>query len=1828
MPGITGSISLALMKRSLIISLILSSLPNTLYADTRESISVDNDFVMLEDKDSQLNADYPWFSHQIGRIETGVYGGTLNIMYDGQNAAAKSITSISRINGAGNLVLEGTSTNTVKLFRLADDAADDFYGNLTMCNYSASWDGAGLYDNAAILETGNLNMMGSISLDVAGYCSSDTFFIAALGLNGDVCIGGLDADSSIAPAAYVYSGRLKDSTTTVEHAKEFSHYIESAAHTLTIDTGGNHHFNGTLVGELTIIKKGSGTQSFTGNPGSSCTFHALGGELRLNSTATAAEVLVQDATFRSTGDLSVVRLSMQDATLCVSGTLNSSHADFRGGNTLDAGDIDAGSWTFYLQNEHRSEAVIKLNPDGVGSVQDIGVEYNKSELLRGWYQLVENCSGLNIERIVCNNQAVTTRIENNALYCLVADGELTLPRSESAHLVWLPASGTWQVHSGHSELIWSGPDTNSNFLNGDSVEFNQAADVSLVGELLPAYVKVNNITGTVAFGGNGSIGGNGYLLKSGTGSLKITSAHTFTGGTTLEAGTVITSHAEALGAGRIHLKGGHLDMASQALRNELFIQGDAEVSGGERYAGELQLENGTLRGNTLRIQRTAVLRSGEIALELTGSGAISVHGDVLMSAAGSYTGTTTINAGTLSIGHAQSLGSGSVVMCGGALDLAHLEVGNHLQIQGDCTLLHAGNLTGEIDLQSGRLITDSLGNAQVKCSGTASLQTEGCLNLTTRIQNSGTLTLEGTFNLTYLANSLNPQMVDAYGHTGGTSGFLQDSGTSIDMMSGSGILNGTATYLFRGEEVQLNAQGHCSLGARTHYGQYHISSGHQVSVSSIREVAGDALNVVTMDGGKLFADADVTISASNAEILQTEGHLTGTCSDTRITATGGSLQLHFSGDSQLVSSGVLQLRGVISNSGNLTLQGEFDASVLPLHEESATRIGGSSSASGYAHTAAYSVQIVNGGSVNAGAGIIYGTHRLTLGADGWASSGGLTDYSEYLLTGTDTARLSEIQHPALQRILVTGGTFTVDADTSALQASAGHIILENGTLSGTLSGSARLSVTGTGKLTTANTHTGGVVLNNGHLTISSAAALGSGGFSSSGISSLKVDGFTMVLASPIENTGHLLLHGSFDATSLAQFTDATMIDAYGNANGDSGFIQEAGIELQLITGGTINTSGASILLRGENVTPDSSGHISLPGSLHLDTYYITGEHRVSVSDIQQVAGESLQSINMDSGVLTVDVSTDALSATGGLVQVQNAHLGGCMSGSTRVEVLGDAVFRSANTHSGGTTLNSGYLRITHAAALGTGPVYLKGDNSRLNLSNLSVSNDLHLSGTSTLSELENFSGSIILEDGAAATIDEGSVLNLRSGQTLTVAPGGNTIHGHVNLDGGTIVITGGALTFNGVTNFSDNITLDLSQMENLDSEVIILDFPSVYDEELVSIVLPEGMNGEDIIFDPETGKLVIEAEPETGEDEPSIQEIAVKLTRNQRSVYEALLRIKAADCTGELKQLVEDTAAATDAADIGKLMDRVNGAGYTSLINSVADEALAHLQELRNSAGSAHRLNADSKTAVLIHAYNCNSDSSGNVQDYERNSWGGRLMVEQQVDARLCLGLALSNGQTDITPKGDDSHSDTATHLDAYAVYADADWQFMLSAGVAMHEFSLSRRTHTGHSRTVDGVSGSAVSFCAELSRRRQMNETSSIQPFAALQCTSAVVDPFCESGSTAALCAEEQKAALAELSLGIRCESTLAETLILGVQAAMTVTQGDTETELDMHFAGAPGQSFRLSSGERDVLGARLGCSLTLPVSRACMLQGSASVHIQGSHQYLNSQVGVILYF
>lgn len=205
---------------------------------------------------------------------------------------------------------------------------------------------------------------------------------------------------------------------------------------------------------------------------------------------------------------------------------------------------------------------------------------------------------------------------------------------------------------------------------------------------------------------SGALSGSGSLVKLGIGDQALSGASTFSGGVVLGNGTtsnistssvatassggfVTVGHNQALGTGPLAMKGTQLraSVGGLVLQNDI----DCSISGGFRFGGSQDLEfsgnvvvDGVRAFGNYSLNRTLTLSGASISVtagsalnfegwggatangttvvtgSITGEGAVSVNnnydnGTVMLSGVNTYSGDTTIRAGTLSLS-----GSGSI----------------------------------------------------------------------------------------------------------------------------------------------------------------------------------------------------------------------------------------------------------------------------------------------------------------------------------------------------------------------------------------------------------------------------------------------------------------------------------------------------------------------------------------------------------------------------------------------------------------------------------------------------------------------------------------------------------------------------------------------------------------------------------------------------------------------------------------------------------------------------------------------------------------------------------------------------------------------------------------------------------------------------------------------------------------------------------------------------------------------------------------------------------------------------------------------------------------
>ncbi len=195
------------------------------------------------------------------------------------------------------------------------------------------------------------------------------------------------------------------------------------------------------------------------------------------------------------------------------------------------------------------------------------------------------------------------------------------------------------IWSGANGFDWDGANNNwladaqaVSYMNGDTPTFtdsgNAASAINLTTTVTPTAVVVDS-TKNHTISGSGGITGSASLSKSGSGTLTISSAHSFEGGTAIHAGTVAISNAAALGTGTVTLNGGTWATGTQSPQNAIHVTADSTLSGGQS-SGQHAVKNITGSG-TLTLNTTSVFDlEGDLSefsgtFALTGSGSLRFY---------------------------------------------------------------------------------------------------------------------------------------------------------------------------------------------------------------------------------------------------------------------------------------------------------------------------------------------------------------------------------------------------------------------------------------------------------------------------------------------------------------------------------------------------------------------------------------------------------------------------------------------------------------------------------------------------------------------------------------------------------------------------------------------------------------------------------------------------------------------------------------------------------------------------------------------------------------------------------------------------------------------------------------------------------------------------------------------------------------------------------------------------------------------------------------------------------------------------------------------------
>ncbi len=1172
--------------------------------------------------------------------------------------------------------------------------------------------------------------------------------------------------------------------------------INVASGVLELDAGGS--LGGTLSGAGTL-GVGGGTFTTSGISGGG-TFAVYGGA---SLTGTVASGTIAG-----------------HAVLIGGGTLAAASHDVltvSGGMTVGASDSDAGRGYVSGPGTVTTNGVSTINLNGADVSLDLG----------GGVTWV-NGGTVNDGGIVYLNDATndTVSIVNNGSFNFISD------------------QATFQ-------LPYTGTDS---FTNAGTLAKTGGTGISALTATIANTGVINVASGVLELDGGGSLGGT--LSGAGTlglGSGAFTTSGMATGGTLAVYGNASLTGTVASGkfAGAVLLYGG--GTLAAASNDVLTVAGSVTVGASGSDAGRGYLSGpGTVTTNGVT---TINLNGGDASLDLGG-------------------GVTWVNGGTVNDGGItylnDSTGDSVSIVNNGTFNFVSDQATFQLPYTGTDSFSNAGTLaktggagisylaaaianTGLINVARGVLELDAGGSLGGTLSGAGTLGLGSGAFTTSGISGGGTFAVYGGASLTgtvasatlaghavlsgggTLAAASHDVLIVAGGMTVGVAGG-SDAGRGYVSGPGTVTTNGASVINVNGADVSLDLGGGVTwVNGGT------VSDGGMIYLN---DITGDTVSIVNNGTFNLVSDYAQfqlpytgTDNFANAGVLAKTGG-TGTSIFAMNVTNSGTMT---------AASGVLQVRGGVSNSGLLRATG---GGTLDLSQAALSNLSGSTLTGGaYEADAKSVIEFVND------AGLTADNASITLSGAGsaiqWYSSGtgGQVELESSLATitaGGTLSLLSGRNYVAGVTSFGVGGLLSLSGVTFTvknLAVTAGGTVSGYGKVSAAVADAGTLSAAG-GTLVLA-----GAVSGAGALRAAAAATvdLTKGGALSeaiSGAGTLQLSGTTAyTLAGPTISMAAVAIDAGATLSGKGKITGALANSGTVTANGGTLILASA-------PGGTGVLSAASGATLDLTAGGNFGGSIGGAGTLQLDgaTALVMADSSLSVSTVKVDAGATLEltgggtlagglggagALQLDSGTFMLGLSP---VGTGSVLLDASATLTGSGTISGAVSNSGTVSSASGTLLILGAVSGSGTYATSASSALdlrgggtlstvtGAGTLILEGpagfteaNAASMQIAAIAVDAGASLSTTGTLASGMSVAGTLsasagtlsltgVLSDIGTIAAGAGTVLDIKGGGTIAGTLAGS---GTVRLDSALTLNSGAALAATTVVQTA-NVTLGSS----------------------------------------------------------------------------------------------------------------------------------------------------------------------------------------------------------------------------------------------------------------------------------------------------------------------------------------------------------------------------------------------------------------------------------
>ena len=267
-----------------------------------------------------------------------------------------------------------------------------------------------------------------------------------------------------------------------------------------------------------------------------------------------------------------------------------------------------------------------------------------------------NCAIRRFFRVAMNESGAARTAISMALLALMLAA--TGGNVFAANLTWLGDGGGNMWDIGTSSM-WNDGSGASVYNDGDTVTLDDTGsaspNINLTATVSPASVAVTNTTKNYTIAGGGALAGTMTLTKSGTNTLTLCTANTFTGAVAVNAGTLDFAPPNSPAMNNVFSGTGTIRKSGA---NTLIIFAAAENA--NKFSGAVVVDGGTLQFNTsmgnryrgLNYAASYTVNSGAtLALagqgELNRNGPMTLNGGRLTSVGNSILGPLTLNGGTM-----------------------------------------------------------------------------------------------------------------------------------------------------------------------------------------------------------------------------------------------------------------------------------------------------------------------------------------------------------------------------------------------------------------------------------------------------------------------------------------------------------------------------------------------------------------------------------------------------------------------------------------------------------------------------------------------------------------------------------------------------------------------------------------------------------------------------------------------------------------------------------------------------------------------------------------------------------------------------------------------------------------------------------------------------------------------------------------------------------------------------------------------------------------------------------------------------------------------------